>query len=730
MWRPILLLLAALGAAALPAVQDYDGCTRDDLFKSLQWDGEEFCSMLLDPDCYTSISTPAEYATYGSDKLSSYVSYSHPLLGDNVVYGNEQLIDPCSNSPVTSVTVLPGNTTSTPASNATSSVSTSTWNNETTALSPVTSVTVLPGNTTTPTQASNATSSAAPETEVSSINVIPGNATSTQVSNATSSSTGVTSTTTLTVNATTTLYSNTSTVITPMPVPVITPPTDFTSFPLPNTIPVVNTTTPAATPTPFPAANLTGVLRGPAPSSQACHSRPVAKDGAAHVANLENEDIRRKNLTLAFPYVGFVNFDSDSVTPLSLSVRDAAKGSHVIDVSDPTAVTIFDSRNNSMRLDATGIHFVTGHCNLTVSFFVDDMYGQLARQSLDVCSKGAKALLAGDDEPSFMQTLLLSDQCGDPVSPRVRRYPDLRVDDEPCIPVPGDHSNGTWTFDCPWEGVGVGPAAAQRCVASLKRHAVNFLLYDPFNGGCADVSSVVTLLEASAQDMLSTAALQAELHGQIGGNDTDRFYKADDTVMYYLQLWETLKSTLSRMRGLNPGRGSNLKQYLDTYDRFRNFAVDACASVNNGSVARDPAVLSLRAGSSTIPALARLVDVPVGGTVPLAAAVQDPAKVACCPNGAVSVTDEVTGKCAYPPEAFVTGTGCVCGRTVTQASVAFRYRQCDNFVSQCRADSDCAAAGYANYQCLIGSCCGTGVCFDPYECSRKDVALLPGNALE
>lgn len=66
-------MLAALGVAALPAANDYDECKRDDLYKSLQWDGEVFCSMILDPDCYTSVSTPVDYATYDGDKLSSYV---------------------------------------------------------------------------------------------------------------------------------------------------------------------------------------------------------------------------------------------------------------------------------------------------------------------------------------------------------------------------------------------------------------------------------------------------------------------------------------------------------------------------------------------------------------------------------------------------------------------------------------------------------------------------------
>lgn len=70
----LLSLLAVLvGVIALPAVNEYDDCRRDDLYKSLKKDGEEFCTMLLDPECYTAIETPVQYLTYDAGKLSSYV---------------------------------------------------------------------------------------------------------------------------------------------------------------------------------------------------------------------------------------------------------------------------------------------------------------------------------------------------------------------------------------------------------------------------------------------------------------------------------------------------------------------------------------------------------------------------------------------------------------------------------------------------------------------------------
>ncbi|KAM3504915.1 hypothetical protein MY11210_008167 [Beauveria gryllotalpidicola] len=712
MWRALLFLSAAFSVAALPAANEYGECEDDDLYDSLKQDGEAFCNELLDPECYTSISTPVQ--TYTTTTTMETTTTSETQITSTTAVPGKTTSTQVANttlwtsseSRITSTTILPGNSTSTQWSNTTAPTPSDTK---------ITSATVLPGNRTS-TQWLNTTMPTPPETGVTSTTMVSGNMTSTQWLNTTMptpSETGVTSTTIVSENTTTTQASTTFSRTPSSPLPVTTFPGSITSTK------VSNTTSPTPTPTPFSAANFTSVLRGPAPSSQACHYRPAARDGTAHLATLQNEEIRQRNLSLAFPYVGSINFDSDDMTPLYLSIRDAAKGAHLIDVSDSSAVTIFDSRNNSMRLDLSGIHFVTGHCNLTVSYLIDNLYGQLAQQSFEMCSMGRKKLLAG--EQTFAQTLLLRDQCGNPVGPTVRRYPDLRVDGEQCIALgAADPANGTWTFDCPWQSAG---SAVQRCMSSLERNAVEFLLYDPFNGGCADASSVVTMLEASARDMLNITAIRQELHSQVG-NNTDHFYRVDDTVMYYMQLWETLKSTLSKTRGLNPGRGSNLKQYLDTYNRFRSFAADACTSLNSSIV---PAVLSLRAGSSTIPRLASFPSIPVASD-PLAAKIQDPSKVACCPNGAVSVTNPDNGKCAYPAEARVPGTGCVCGKTATQQSVAFKYRQCDNFVSQCQADSDCAAAGYAGFLCLIGSCCGRGVCFDPFECSRPEVLLLPGSA--
>lgn len=475
----------------------------------------------------------------------------------------------------------------------------------------------------------------------------------------------------------------------------------------------------SAVATPITAANFTGVLRGPASFAELeddCPHLPVAGDGVELEATLENDDVRQRNGSLSFPIVGSVNFDWNGISPLYLSVSDAAKGSHRIDVSNSTAVTIFDSRNNALRIDLAGIHFATAYCNLTVSYKIENMYEQLAQQSHEMCSLGAKTLQA--QARNFVQTLFLRDQCNGPVRESTREYPTLVIAQDRCVNVGVDNRNGTWVFNCPWSGAG---SELERCVSSVEGNAIEFLLYDPFNGECADVSSVVTQLEASAGDLFAGNALKEELYHQVG-DDAALRGEVDEIVVFYQQLWEMLKSTLSKTRGLNPGRGSNLKQYLDTYNMYRNFAEDACRNVSSSS---SPANLTLVAGATVNETVVSFSDIP-RLDVPIEVQIQDPGKIACCPNAGMAATNPDTGVCAYPQSALVPNTNCVCGQTAGGTAVAFRYRQCDNFVSQCETDLDCNKSGHAGYLCLIGSCCGKGVCFDPQECSRPHVKLLEG----
>lgn len=71
-----MLLFAVLfllpGAFAFPAAQNAVSCSRDSLYTSLSRDGGDFCSSMMRTPCEVS-STPTQFTSYSSAKLSSYV---------------------------------------------------------------------------------------------------------------------------------------------------------------------------------------------------------------------------------------------------------------------------------------------------------------------------------------------------------------------------------------------------------------------------------------------------------------------------------------------------------------------------------------------------------------------------------------------------------------------------------------------------------------------------------
>ncbi|KAG8409896.1 hypothetical protein J3458_018973 [Metarhizium acridum] len=156
------------------------------------------------------------------------------------------------------------------------------------------------------------------------------------------------------------------------------------------------------------------------------------------------------------------------------------------------------------------------------------------------------------------------------------------------------------------------------------------------------------------------------------------------------------------------------------YNEYRSFEGDICNDLHDGDL---PLNMSLRAGVTTIDSITSLKAAP-GKPKPFNITVQDPTQIACCKNGSKSSLSRPQGTCSYPASASVGDSDCVCGQTSGGDPIAFQYMECANFVSQCSSDDDCANAGYKMYKCLTGSCCGGGVCFDPYACSQKGVNLI------
>ncbi|OAA45433.1 hypothetical protein NOR_03222 [Metarhizium rileyi] len=340
------------------------------------------------------------------------------------------------------------------------------------------------------------------------------------------------------------------------------------------------------------------------------------------------------------------------------------------------------------------------------------MYRQLEGFSGEVCSKLISKKRMEDS--GFQQILYLKDQCGNGVQRTLRKYPTLRVGDSDCIDTEVDSSTGKWTLRCTFPGSDSGDS---RCRSSVNKDLVRFLLTDPFGGACPDLSTVITTLEATAQDLLGQDSLKEELYKV--APDGPQKEHVSELVKKYEQLWNVFKQALSKSRAGTSGHSSAIEHYINTYNRYRSFEGDICDDLHDGDL---PLNMSLQAGLSTIHSITSLEAAPEKSQ-PFNITVQDSTQIACCRNGSTSSTDASQGTCSYPSDATLGDSGCVCGQTAAGASIAFEYMECANFVSECESDNDCATAGYRKYKCLVGSCCGGGVCFDPYACSQREVKL-------
>ncbi|KAK7432284.1 hypothetical protein QQZ08_001230 [Neonectria magnoliae] len=462
----------------------------------------------------------------------------------------------------------------------------------------------------------------------------------------------------------------------------------------------------------FPAANFTQVTRTATFAQETCYSLARgSEDDPTRRALLHNAQLREENATIPVPYIESVHFESGGVDPLYLTIRDEAEDTYFVDISNRNQLSVVDAQGNTMLLDANGIHFSTPNCTYSVCVKINNMLQQLARLAGVECAATQREKRIDDLE--FTQILNLHDQCGNPVDRTLRQYPQLRVGDSACTDTRVDEETGEWEFDCTFPG---SLSGATRCELAIKNDVVDFLLTDPFGGSCPDLTTVITTLEATGRDFLNVESFRIALQ-ESGLNETQRT-EADAAAVAFDQLWEVLQQILSKSRPEGAGDASALEDYIDVYGTYRDLENDICEDLHEGEI---PLNLSLVAGTTRIDAITSFNFAP-DSPRPYNITIQDPSERACCPNGAVATDDGDT--CAYPREAIVDGTSCICGTTVGGASLAFEYTECDNFVSECDGDADCAEAGYAGFVCLTGSCCDGGVCVDPYACSQNGTELV------
>lgn len=405
-----------------------------------------------------------------------------------------------------------------------------------------------------------------------------------------------------------------------------------------------------------------------------------------------------------------MDFESGGTDPLYLTVRSVDEGVYYVDISNKSQIAVVDTLGNAMLLDHAGLHFSTRNCSYTVSITVLNLYQQLAELAGAQCNVGGldKRL----EDMDFRQVLNLYDQCGDPINRSIRPYPILSVGDTSCTNTDVDEFIGEWEFDCTFPG---SQSGSMKCQRAIKNDVVDFLLRDPFGGACPDLSTVVTTLAANGGDIISVASFLTELLNQ-GLTEAQRL-EAERVSLAYMQLWDVLQQSLSKSRPTPPGNLSALENYIDLYNTYRDFEDDICEDLHAGE---RPLPLSLAAGATTtvLTTLNWAPDTPRIYNL----TIQDPSKIACCPDGRMAEDDGDV--CAYPADAVIQDSTCVCGRTASGRSLAFEVTECENYVSNCVNDGDCADEGYPGYVCLVGSCCGGGVCVDPYECSQNGTLLV------
>ncbi|KAJ3525841.1 hypothetical protein NM208_g11465 [Fusarium decemcellulare] len=396
-------------------------------------------------------------------------------------------------------------------------------------------------------------------------------------------------------------------------------PTAATSgSPLNNTVPG-NSNATATGASEFPAANFTHVTRTAALVQETCHTLARDPEGdATRRALLYNSKLREEGITIPVPFIESVEFESEGLQPLYLTVRDVEGGTYFVDISRRGRVSIADPNGYSMTLDAQGIHFSASNCTYGISIRIEDMYEQIASLAGAQCAAVKRKKRMEDME--FTQVLYMRDQCGNPVDRSLRQYPQLLVGDTVCADVDVEEETGRWEFDCTFPG---SESGSMRCQWAVKNKVVDFITIDPFGGSCPDLSTVVTTLEASAQDILDPEVLREDLANR-GLNERAR-QEADAAVIAYGELWAALRESFSK--DMESGLGS-LEEYINVYNNQRNFEADICQSLHAGEI---PLNLSLLAGATRIPALTTLNWAPES-TRSYNITVQDPSQMACCPN--------------------------------------------------------------------------------------------------
>lgn len=481
-----------------------------------------------------------------------------------------------------------------------------------------------------------------------------------------------------------------------------------TSIPVSNTSSVITSTSltiPGMTLSPVSVHNFTSVVQAVAATMTSCYHLSEASDGLNHGVMLHNAELREQNVSVTTPYIEAFYSDIDGIRPLLMAVQSTGNNRYSVEVSQSDHISVVDPLGNSLLLDKTGLHFSTNQCLYAFSLLVDDLYRQLAAHAGIACAARDFGL-RDTTYQHVTHVMYIKDQCGKPVSRSIRQYPELSVAGVPCNVMSVDDGNGKWTFDCLFSNATSVIAQCEKSVSA----EMDRLFSDPFNNACPDLSDVVTTLSRYGQDILGSEIMVQALQGlATNGSETLRI---NQTIGYYQLLWMTLQTMFSKDEDATQ---SALEQQYDTYNNHRDFSHDICHDLHPSN---DTSFnVSFRAGATYNPALLTLSAIPES-PAPMNITIQNPSNVACCAKGFTPGLSNSTNTCSYPKEAFLEINDCVCGMTASHQSVAFKYKACQHYDAECTTNSDCKLEGNEDKICLVGSCCGHGICIDPFECSQ------------
>lgn len=459
-------------------------------------------------------------------------------------------------------------------------------------------------------------------------------------------------------------------------------------------------TIPGMTLMPVTARNLTRAYQAVATTLPSCYHLPTASDDLNHGVMLHNEELRGRNASLPSAYVEAFYSDADGVQPLLLALRKNSTR-HFLDISKPNQIGLVDSIGNSLHLDQDGIHFATNTCEFAYSVTAEGLYQQLRQLSGIACAAGIQ--FKTKQPQTISQVLFMQDQCGRSVDSSIRPYSQLQLGGLPCNVVDVDGDAGKWTFSCV---VSNATSAVAKCETGV-RTALDYILDDPFGGACPSLPDVVTTLSTYGDDLLNGTVMN-EAFLSVSSSSS----RINQTVAAYQQLWSGLRAVFSSTATLP----SVLQQYITVYNKYRDFSKDICTDLH--PVLNTNITMSLKAGASYEPALLTFTTLP-SALQPLNVTITDPSNIACCSAGYESSMGGANNKtCAYAAEAFNAFPGCVCGKTTEESALAYKVRQCQDYDVTCLSSVDCQRPGGDDRVCVKGSCCGRGICIDPFECSE------------